>query len=155
MPIEPNPFDDLKLAQIRANQDDPIIQYYIVKSDINMTIGKVCAQIAHAAQMSIFGYYNACEKCKVIPAGGKPLINKEITEQWLAGSFRKVVVKAKTKDFNKIKEEVDVFVVRDAGLTEVDPGTETVMCTWPMRKSTVPKSLQRLRLLTELKSESQ
>lgn len=155
MPVEPSVFDDEKLTQVRGNEDDPIIQYYIIRTDVGMSLGKILSQVAHGAQMFVFGYLKACDKCKAFPAGGKPLLNKTITEQWLGDSFRtKVTVKAKTKDFEKIKELLDVFVVRDAGLTEVEPGTETVIVTWPMHKSVVPKVLQRLRLLKELNSEN-
>lgn len=36
---------------------------------------------------------------------------------------------------------------KDAGLTEVDPGTETVMALWPMRKSERPPLVKRLQTL--------
>jgi peptidyl-tRNA hydrolase, PTH2 family len=147
MPTEPNPFDDKKLAQIRADQSDPIVQYYIVREDVPMSVGKVCAQIAHGAQMFLFGYFELKSKSTAIPWGGAPMLKVEITDKWRAGSFRKVVLKGDTKEFEKIKEELDVFVVRDAGLTEIDPGTETVLVTWPMLKSKQPKVLARLQVL--------
>ena len=150
MPIENNPFDDEKLAKIRKDQSNPIIQYYIVRSDVPMSVGKVCAQIAHAAQMFIFGFNDLKYKLPVILPGGKAAIQTRITEQWMAGSFRKVVLRGNTKDFEKIKEEIDVFAVHDAGLTEVEPGTETVLVTWPMYKSEQPKVLARLRILQDL-----
>lgn len=151
MPVEPNPFDDAKLAQIRADQDDPIVQYYIVRKDVPMSIGKVCAQIAHGAQMFLSEYYNLKRNMNK-PFGGRPLLLTRITERWMAGSFRKVVLGAKEKDWEKIKKELDVFVVRDAGLTEVESGTETVMVTWPMKKSTQPKVLAKLQVLKSVLS---
>jgi len=150
MPVELNPFDDEKLAQIREDQSDPIVQYYIVRSDIGMSVGKIGAQIAHGAQMFIFGYLKVCDLCKPMPSGGKPMLKRDITNKWMNESFRKVFLKAKTKDFEKIKEILDVFVVRDAGLTEVEPGSETIIVTWPMHKSTAPKQLKRLQTLKEL-----
>jgi peptidyl-tRNA hydrolase, PTH2 family len=151
MSVQPNSFDDSKLVKIRAEQEDPIIQYYIVRTDVPMSIGKVCSQIAHAAQMFTFGYLDMKKKCSCIPSGGKPLLLTRITEQWMEGSFRKVVLGGKKKDFDKVKEKLDVFLVRDAGLTEIDFGTETVLVTWPIRKSQQPKLLSRLRLLKETK----
>jgi peptidyl-tRNA hydrolase, PTH2 family len=150
MPVEPNPFDNAKLAEIRAEQGDPIIQYYIVRTDVPMSIGKAGAQIAHAAQMFVFGYLNMKSRCDVQPQGGKPLVLTQITEEWMNGSFRKVFLGGKKKDFEKIKNTLDVFLVRDAGLTEVEPGTETVLVTWPMRKNQQPKLLARLRVLSSL-----
>jgi peptidyl-tRNA hydrolase len=68
-------------------------------------------------------------------------------DQWRQNSFRKVVLRANDKEFEKIKAELECFVVRDAGLTEVAPGSETVIALWPMKKSEVPKLIQRLQVL--------
>jgi PTH2 family peptidyl-tRNA hydrolase len=159
MPVEPNPFDDEKLIQIRESQEDPIVQYYIVRTDVPMSVGKVCAQIAHGAQMFAFTYIERYEQYIAEFGSNYHLTNSnlnqlhsklELTNKWKNGSFRKVVLGGKTKDFERIKKELDVFLVRDAGLTEVESGTETVLVTWPILKSTQPKFLQRLRVLDAL-----
>jgi len=64
-----------------------------------------------------------------------------------ASSYRKATLVADDKEWEKLKEQLWCFVVKDAGLTEVDPGTETVMALWPMRKSEVPKLVKRLQTL--------
>jgi PTH2 family peptidyl-tRNA hydrolase len=157
MPIEPNPFDDERLAKIRADQTDPIIQYFIVRTDLEMSIGKIAAQVAHGAEMFIMRVREVClvesySYCG--PQGVQGPINQtpnpeqlKLVEQWLAGSFRKVVLGGKKKDFDKIIEDLPVFVVRDAGLTEVAPNSDTVLVTWPMYKSAQPKCLARLQTL--------
>jgi peptidyl-tRNA hydrolase len=142
MPVEDNAFDDVTLAYIRANQEDPIVQYYIVRSDVPMTPGKLASQVAHGAMMFLLRY----NQLKNHHSGAyAERLNQ--TFQWLNGSFRKVLLKGDTKDFERLKKELDVFLVRDAGLTEVDPNTETVLVTWPMLKSQRPKFLTRLRVL--------
>lgn len=140
MSIEPNPFDDERLIQIRKTQKDPISQYYIVRTDISMSVGKICAQVAHAAQMFALEFASRNLSNSL---GSK----KDLVEQWMNGSFRKIVLGGTAKDFEKIKNILDVFVVRDAGLTEVECGTETVMVSWPMLKSLRPKELKRLQVL--------
>jgi peptidyl-tRNA hydrolase, PTH2 family len=157
MPIEPNPFDNERLAQVRAEQGDPLVQYYIVRTDLNMSAGKIGAQIAHGAQMFIFGYQRVQEQYirDIGPAdslgpslGGNPKHPQTlIVEEWMNGSFRKVVLGGKKKDFDKIIAELPVFLVRDAGLTEVEPNSETVLVTWPIRRSECPKILKRLQTL--------
>jgi PTH2 family peptidyl-tRNA hydrolase len=149
MPIEPNPFDDARLAKIRAEQGDPIVQYFIVRTDLNMSIGKIGAQIAHGAEMFILRY---TELKQVLNCLDNKYIRPNerivgIVDDWLGSSFRKVVLGGKKKDFDKIISELNVFLVRDAGLTEVEPNSNTVIVTWPMLKSTQPKCLARLQTL--------
>ena len=150
MAIEPNPFDDELLVRARAEQEDPYVQYYIIRSDVGMSAGKMAAQVGHGAGMFFIGYNAAKNRVsKVMNPGGADVVKVSITEKWMARSFRKIALAGKTKDFKKIAEdpELSVFQVKDAGLTEVDPGTETVLVTWPMLKSEVPKFLKRLRVL--------
>ena len=146
MPVENNPHDNEQLAVIRAAQEDPLVQYFVVRKDLDMSPGKIAAQVAHAAQMIVFRYW----EYKLLPGIPKDIgksIKVEIFKKWMDESFRKVVLKADEKQFNKVKEELDSFLVRDAGLTEVESGTETVLALWPMKKSSAPKVIQRLRIM--------
>ena len=146
MPVEPNPFDDEKLAAIRVDQKDPIVQYLVVRKSLDMSPGKIAAQCAHLGAMFILRYEEIRHSLG-FPAGGLRKTQCDITKQWLDISFRKRVKKANDSQFERIKQELPVFVVRDAGLTEVDPGSETVLCTWPMRESSAPTLLTKLRNL--------
>ena len=53
-------------------------------------------------------------------------------EIWHKESYRKVILKADDKEWEKIKEELYCFVVKDAGLTEINAGEETVLGLWPI-----------------------
>jgi PTH2 family peptidyl-tRNA hydrolase len=147
MPVEPNPYDDGKLAEIRAGQKDPLIQYFIVRKDLDMSPGKIAAQVAHAAQMMVLAHAKRKKALPAMPLGGKEYLQLKKVDYWMEESFRKVVLRADKKQFDKVKEAMDCFLVRDAGLTEVESGTETVLALWPMRKSEVPKLIQRLRVM--------
>ena len=69
-------------------------------------------------------------------------------EEWLNSSFRKVVLRAKDKEWDKIKEACpNHVVVVDAGLTEIPAGSETVIGLWTMHKSERPKIIQKLQVL--------
>lgn len=149
MSIEPNLYDDAKLTEIRAGQTDPIILYFIVREDLGMGPGKIAAQCAHGAQMMLLSYFDKKRAFGSFKYG-KYGTYCELTEKWIEESFRKVVLKADAKEFDKVKNDpdLDVFVVRDAGLTEVEPGSETVLVAWPIRKSAAAKTiLKRLRVL--------
>jgi peptidyl-tRNA hydrolase len=128
-------------AAARANQEDPIVMYFVVRESLSMTAGKACAQVGHAAQMLLLQYFN----------DGSAITNKhDVFRQWLDGSFRKVVLKADDKEWEKLKAEFavgDIVLVVDAGLTQVASGSETCVGIWPMLKSSRPKILKRLQAL--------
>jgi PTH2 family peptidyl-tRNA hydrolase len=134
----------------RATQQDPIIMYLIVKESLGMSAGKIAAQCAHASQMMLLKYmeFERYEHSTKLPPFSREVYDS-ITE-WLDNSFRKVVLRASDSEWNKIKEQYPEkrrITVVDAGLTEVDPGTETVIGLFPMRKSVVPKVIKRLQVL--------
>lgn len=137
----------------RANQDDPIVMYLIVRESLNMSIGKTAAQCAHASQMLQIEY-DRIKKLVFLGSGISYASEKEkqeyyIFHQWLDSSFRKVVLKADEREWKKIKEELSYPMVSviDAGLTEVEPNTNTVIGVFPMYKSACPKIIKKLQLL--------
>lgn len=77
----------------------------LVRRNLKMSENKTGAQCAHAA----IGLYK-----------------KDPQEHWGC-----VVLDASDKKFDEAKTaHPEAYVVRDAGLTEVPPGTETVMAWW-------------------------
>ena len=134
----------------RANQEDPIIMYLIVRESLNMSIGKTAAQCAHASQMLLLNHFDLMQKDH---CGWASIEEKNITTiftEWLDTSFRKVVLKADEKEWIKLKTQLSkeqFVVVVDVGLTELAPQTETVIGIIPMRKSEAPKLIKRLQVL--------
>lgn len=47
---------DPESVKARAEQEDPIVLYFIVRKDLNMSMGKTAAQVAHASQMILLNY---------------------------------------------------------------------------------------------------
>jgi len=117
---------------------DPYVMYIIVRKKLNMSVGKIAAQCAHGVQMVLLKYFNV-EKSIPGPANTAML-------KWIGGDYRKVVLAAKESEWEKVKE-LDCFVVRDAGLTEVEKGSETVIALWPMKKSERPKVIKKIQVL--------
>lgn len=156
MPIEPNPSDSPELIDLRKGQDDPLILYIIVRESLAMSPGKIASQAAHGVQMFTlrfrdlqFSYYT---EAMLSVGTGKKLSDEDlrkvfVTEEWLATSYRKVVLRADDKEWERLKAELWCFLVRDAGLTEVESGSETVLVLWPMRKSEAPRIVRRLQVL--------
>lgn len=141
----------------RASQEDPIVMYLVVHESLGMGMGKTCAQCAHAAQMLQLKYgklhtelVNRRKHDPVRPTNEELAVKLElIYEQWMNSSFRKVVLRASDKEWEKLKEEEfnNMVMVVDAGLTEIPSGSETVIGLWPIRKSQRTKTVQRLQVL--------
>ena len=134
----------------RANQEYPIVMYLIVRESLGMSIGKTAAQCAHASQMLQLKY-NEGEMFQManwdLPDG---ITNStmQLFLDWVNSSFRKVVLRADDKEWEKVKAAKLVHaLVVDAGLTEIAAGSETVIGLWPMRKSERPAIIKKLQVL--------
>lgn len=143
-----NSFDSPEQVQARKDQADPWIMYLVVRKSLGMSPGKVGAQCGHAVGM----VYIAYRKLLV-----KHMFNSALTEEdvlhfdnfnnWENKSYRKVVLGASDSEWEKIKKELDCFVVKDAGLTEIESGSETCLALRPILKSNCPKIIKKLQVL--------
>lgn len=145
MPIVHNTFDDDELIFIRQKQEDPWVMYLVVHESLAMTPGKMAAQVGHAVGImgEVFRHLSLEDDWEAVV--GEKLKLVEDMNAWLNESFRKVVLRADDNEWNKLKEQHMCYLVRDAGLTQIEPGSETVIGLWPMKKSMRSKLLKRLR----------
>ena len=113
-------------------------QVIVVRTDLNMGKGKMVAQGCHA---SIDAFIKAQKKCP------------EVVEKWLREGQKKVVVKVKSEE-----ELIEIFkeasieglpcsLIRDAGRTQLTPGTCTAVAIGPEREVRIDKITGRLKLL--------
>lgn len=147
MSVVNNPSDDESLARARAEQEDPWVMYIVVRESLGMTPGKMGAQVGHAVGIIAETFRHMSIDDDWEPLEGEQLVLFENMKAWLDQSFRKVILTADEKEWIKLKEQHDCYLVRDAGLTQVEPGSETVIGLWPMKKSSRSKLLKRLRAL--------
>lgn len=118
---------------------EKIVQFIIVRTDLNMTHGKMAAQVAHASLKSVLPYQN-----------------DQHVKSWLSGKFTKIVLRV--KNFNQLRKLCDNFKadgiihkeIWDLCLTEIQRETEsgTLTCVGlkPIPKSLVPKYINGLQL---------
>jgi len=94
-------------------------QCLIIRTDVKMSQGKRCAQIAHAS-------VSAYDNCGAI-----------LRKKWLSEGQKKVVLKA--SDLRTLYElkslaeaaGISASLIQDAGLTEIPPGTITALGLGP------------------------
>ncbi|WFO75884.1 peptidyl-tRNA hydrolase Pth2 [Desulfurococcaceae archaeon MEX13E-LK6-19] len=113
-------------------------QVIVVRTDISMSKGKLAVQVAHAAVSAAFEAYRKWRKW---------------FDEWFAEGQKKVVVKVSSeKELLDIAEEarrldLPVAIIRDAGLTELPPGTLTAVGIGPAPSNIIDKVTGRLKLL--------
>jgi peptidyl-tRNA hydrolase, PTH2 family len=113
-------------------------QNIVVRSDLKISKGKLCVQIAHAA-------VSASETARNT--------HREWWSNWFREGQRKVALKAADlEDLGRLKAEADklslpVALIEDRGLTEVPPGTVTCLGIGPAPTRLVNKVTSKLQLL--------
>ena len=115
-----------------------IKQAIVVRRDIKMGVGKLATQVAHAAVTS---FYKTLKE--------KP----NIAELWIREGQKKVVLKVYSMDelreiyFKALEHGLVSIEVRDAGLTQLEPGTLTAVAIGPDYEDRIDKITGHLKLL--------
>jgi PTH2 family peptidyl-tRNA hydrolase len=113
-------------------------QVIAVRRDLKMSRGKTAVQVAHGSLSSALA---ARQK------------EREWFDAWLDGGQKKVVVRvedeAELRDLFKIArgKGLPAYLVQDAGLTELPPGTTTVLGIGPAPVSLIDQVTGNLKLL--------
>lgn len=110
-------------------------QMILIRNDLNMSVGKKCVQCAHAC----LGSYRK--------------VDKKLIEEWKRQGEKKVVLEVNSEKeiidlFEMAKnEKLPCFLVQDAGLTELEPGTITALGIGPDKEEKIDKITRSLKLL--------
>ena len=110
-------------------------QIIIIRNDLGMSTGKRCVQASHAS----LGAYKRSDK--------------KIIKKWESEGQKKVVLEIGSKEkildlYKELKKEkIPCFLVEDAGLTELEPGTITALGIGPEREEVLDKITGNLKLL--------
>lgn len=102
----------------------------VVREDLEISKGKLAVQVAHASVECAIKTY---------------MERKDIFEKWYKEGQKKVVLKANSlSDLYVLREKahgLGIFtcLIQDAGLTEVPPGTVTVLGIGPERENIIDK----------------
>ena len=141
---------------------DEIKQVIVVRKDLNMRKGKMCAQVAHASMKVLLDKMDFEDVSLVHP----PTVNPRFTKlsmimskssclyEWLHGAFTKIVVYVDSEEeLLEIKQKAeDAYIlcalVTDAGRTEFHgEATNTVVAIGPGESGKIDKITGHLKLL--------
>ena len=117
---------------------DEYKQVILIRTDLKMGTGKKCAQSCHASLSS---------------ADLVRIKEKDVWKKWKNTGQKKVVLKISgMEELNEIlrgleKSKIPFFLVRDAGLTQLSPGTTTALGIGPAQSKTLDKITGDLKLL--------
>ena len=112
-------------------------QAIIVRSDLEMSKGKMAGQVAHAS-------VSAFRKAE--------LADKWVARAWEAEGQKKVVLKVGSEGellslYEQMKREMPCALIRDAGHTQLEPGTLTCFGAGPADEAHINKYTKDLKLL--------
>ncbi len=113
-------------------------QVIAVRTDLDMSRGKIAVQVAH-------GSVSSAEQARVL--------KQDIWKAWLREGQKKVAVKVSSEGEllelrrQAINHSLPFALIRDAGMTELPPGTITVLGIGPARAEIVDEVTGDLKLL--------
>jgi len=113
-------------------------QVILIRTDLKMGTGKKCVQSCHAS---------------VSAADLVRIKNKLVWKNWINSGQKKVVLKINSlevlgKIVNKLgKANISYFLVKDAGLTQLPPGTTTALGIGPILSKEIDDITRDLKLL--------
>ncbi|MCX8194752.1 MAG: peptidyl-tRNA hydrolase Pth2 [Candidatus Micrarchaeota archaeon] len=112
-------------------------QVIVIRSDLGMGKGKIAAQVSHA---SLSAFRQA------------ELRDKFTARKWEAEGQKKIVLKVASEQellalYEKVRRELPCALVRDAGSTQLEPGTITCFAAGPAEEEKIDKFTKELKLL--------
>jgi PTH2 family peptidyl-tRNA hydrolase len=110
----------------------------VIRTDLKMSKGKMIVQACHAA----------VESSEVAKRE-----NREVWKKWKNGSSKKVALRIESLEEllelynNTLKLNVACALIKDAGLTELPPGTTTALGIGPNKSEVIDKITGHLQLI--------
>ncbi|MBP1908876.1 peptidyl-tRNA hydrolase Pth2 [Methanolobus bombayensis] len=110
-------------------------QCIVIRDDLKLSKGKLAVQVAHAA------------------VSASEWAERSAFDKWKEGGQKKVVLRVPTlKDLFELKEVarrqgLPTALIQDAGLTQIAPGTVTVLGIGPAKVDDIDKVTGNLKLL--------
>ena len=110
-------------------------QVILVRQDLKLSKGKLAAQVGHACVEAVLKSDKDKLKC------------------WRGEGMKKVVLEVKDEKellkFNQLAKDegFTTALITDAGMTEIEPGTRTVLAIGPDEENKIDKLTGKLKIL--------
>lgn len=121
-------------------------QVILIRKDLELSKGKIAAQVAHASMAVFFN------KMQNVP-GGKVLRLTRHERSWIDGRFTKIVKGVKNESqlldvYQKaLSMNIDCAIIKDAALTELSEPAFTAVAIGPDDFDKIQKITKRFQLL--------
>jgi PTH2 family peptidyl-tRNA hydrolase len=125
------------------DKENELVQYIIVNKDLNMSAGKIAAQVGHV-----------CTICSVVCGRWTRFL------EWYGGDQKKIVLQGHLKDLERLEKISNenitknkhslngrFYSIRDNGLTEIAEGSFTAISLGIMTRKEAELYIKRLQLL--------
>ena len=125
------------------NEYDDLKMVFLVRQDLKMKAGKIAAQVAHAA----IGLYDDI-------IFGNDIYQKEALDYWVNYGQKKIVLRIPNLDtmmnaYKQCKKEsIATCLITDAGLTQVEPLSKTVLGIGPDKSEKINKITGTFKLMS-------
>ncbi|MFX1465712.1 MAG: peptidyl-tRNA hydrolase Pth2 [Promethearchaeota archaeon] len=122
-------------ATSKANEYKMVM---VIRTDLKMSKGKMIVQACHAA----------VESSEVAKRE-----NREVWKKWRNGNSKKVALRIESLDEllelynNTLQLKISCALIKDAGLTELPPGTTTALGIGPDKSEVIDKITGQLQLI--------
>lgn len=110
-----------------------LVQYILINKDLNMTKGKIAAQVGHVCTLCALSEHET-----------------ETFKHWLNQEQKKIILGVKQKTLEQLEKhslERDFYPIRDNGHTEISPNSLTAISLGVKPKEAVFDITKRLQLL--------
>jgi len=128
-----------------ANNPTNYKQVILIREDLNLSAGKLAAQVAHASLGAILSISKIEDKKLTIELDDPTFL-------WISERFTKICLKVKNEEellfyYNKVKESnLKHAIIKDAGFTELESPTLTCLGIGPDFNDRIDAITKKLRL---------
>jgi|688.fasta_scaffold129829_2 arginase/peptidyl-tRNA hydrolase len=114
--------------------------YILVNTDLNMSSGKIGAQVAHSA----------CRVVEYLTRNPTDIYNMwKLTNAKIVLGCNTQILRELISKYNDKTQEIWCDFTIDSGRTEIEPGSLTTIAFCPMKKDSVPKIIKSLKTLKD------